>query len=96
MAFALLLWASADVLCAMLVAAIERVIRANDEGFSPLDEGSREKARDQSDNYLLHKRRVHIFFGARAVPWNLPETPLLGPHDPQPEKQVCDCVNDDT
>jgi hypothetical protein len=78
MAFALLLWASADVLCAMLVAAIERVIRANDEGFSPLDEGSREKSRDQADNYLLHKRRVHAFFWSTRSAMEFTRNPIVG------------------
>ncbi len=62
---------------AMLVAAVERFIRAGDESFSPLDEGGGEKARDHTNNHLLQKRRVHSAFGAGAVPFAFTKSPIV-------------------
>ena len=66
----------AAVFRAMLVTTVKRFIRAGDEGFSPLDEGCGEKARDHTNNHLLQKRSVHSVFGARAVPPTITKNPI--------------------
>ncbi len=62
---------------AVLIATVERVIRAGDEGFSPLDEGGREKSCDHANNHLLQKRGVHSVVGAGAVPLTLTKNPIV-------------------
>ena len=51
------------------VAAVERVIRAFDEDFAPLDQTSGEKCGDQANDNFLEKGRVHLVPArAEAVP----------------------------
>lgn len=52
----------------MLVAAVQRFIRAGHESFSPFDEGGSEKTRDHTDDDFVEKGRVHTFFEADAMP----------------------------
>ncbi len=62
---------------AMLVVTVERVIRAGDKSFSPLDERGGKKACDHTNNHFLQKRRVHSAFGAGAVPFAFTKNPIV-------------------
>ncbi len=44
----------------MLVAGIERVIRARDENLAPFQQARCEKTRDGADNDLLEERSMHF------------------------------------
>jgi hypothetical protein len=46
----------------LLVTLVERVIRAFDKDFGPLDQGSREEPGKSADQDLLEKRGVHPGF----------------------------------
>ena len=49
------------VASSVLVAGVQRVIRARDEDSAPFDEASGEKRRDRADDYLLKERRMHLW-----------------------------------
>ena len=44
----------------LLVAGVQCIISAGDEHFAPLEERSREEARDRADDDLLEKSGVHF------------------------------------
>jgi hypothetical protein len=79
---------------ALFVAAVEGLVGASDESFAPFDERSGKKTCDHANDYFLQKGRVHVAFWSRRDAIILPETPLVGTHDPQAKKKICDRVND--
>jgi hypothetical protein len=79
---------------AVFVAAVERFVGAGNESFAPFDERGGKKTGDHANDNFLQKGRVHAAFWSRRDAIILPETPLVGAHDPQAKKKIRDRVNE--
>jgi hypothetical protein len=86
----------------MLVAGVERVVRALDEDFAPLKKARRREAGQSAQDHFLEEGCLHSeqsFYSRRgAIPrlkrvtLFLPKSPLLRLHNPKTQQQICEAM----
>ena len=83
----------------VLVAFVQRVVRALHKDFTPFYQAGGQEPSDHADDHLLEERVVHAVLKAFGVPfWAAcsPKSPLPRLHDPEAEEQVRNCVRKGT